>query len=88
MTNVTPGWRLVGVVTEDGSIDVAGLNPWAVRWEPTLQRITVAHPSYPLQRHSLDVWRAAGADGRNVTFAAGELSNGVWAFLLPVVPTG
>lgn len=88
MTSVTPGWRLVGVVTEDGSIDVAGLNPWDVRWESTLQRIAVAHPSYPHQRHSLDIWRAAGPDGRSVTFAAGEPSNGVWAFFVPVVPPG
>ena len=83
MSNVTPGWRLVGVVTEGGSIDVAGLNPWDVRWESTLQRITVAHPSYPEQRHSLAIWRAAAPDRRALTFAAGELSNGVWAFFVP-----
>lgn len=87
MPKVTPGWRLVGVVTEGGSIDFGGLNPWEVRWESTLRRVTVVHPSYPMQRHSLDVWRAAAADGRSVDFAAGELSNGVWAFFVPADPS-
>ncbi|MBX9245969.1 hypothetical protein ICW40_14265 [Actinotalea ferrariae] len=84
MNRVTPGWRLVGVVGEGTPVDVVGLNPWTARWEPTLQRITVAHPSHPEQRHALDVWHAAAPGGHVVTFAAGGLSNGAWAFFVPV----
>ena len=41
------------------------------------------HPSYPTQLHDMPMYLIA-AEGRYITFAAGELSNTVWGFYLPV----
>jgi hypothetical protein len=63
--------------------DLDGLNPWQHEWIPQSQRIVVAHPSYPSQRHDVDVWMIEALDG-TIRFAAGEMSNLAWAFFLPV----
>jgi nitrogen fixation protein FixH len=76
---ITPGWRLVDVVIEGDSVRVSGIDPWEHAWTRESRTIVVAHPSYPHQRHVLDVWQVAGPDGSAI-FAAGELSNGVWSF--------
>jgi len=44
--------------------------------------ITVAHPSYPAQRHTMFTYEAVAPSG-TVAFAAGEFSNGVWGFFVP-----
>ncbi|PVG83490.1 hypothetical protein DDE18_09455 [Nocardioides gansuensis] len=80
---VTPGWRSIGMCWEGEEIDLQGLNPWEHEWESQSERIVVAHPSYPSQRHDVDVWVIHGPD-RVVRFAAGEMSNLAWAFFLPV----
>jgi hypothetical protein len=82
---VTPGWEFVSIGFEDDPVDLGGgVNPWpwGPRWVPTGVRIVVAHPSYPQQRHAMDVYEL-DAGGRTVTFAAGEFSNGVWGFYVP-----
>jgi hypothetical protein len=68
---------------EGDAIDVAGVNPWRVKWTPTHGRITVSHPQYPTQRHVMFTYHVAES-GRSVTFAAGEFSNGVWGFYVPL----
>jgi hypothetical protein len=80
------GWRFVGVVVDGQRVDVGGLNPWQFEWSATGDRIEVPHPSYPAQRHTIDVWRIE-TDRDAVTFAAGELSNGVWCFYRPDLET-
>jgi hypothetical protein len=77
-----PGWRLVRVVFEGQPIEVAGVNPWDYQWRSTGGRIEVPHPSHPTQRHQLNVWQL-DLDHGSPTFAAGELSNGVWCFYEP-----
>lgn len=77
-----PGWQLVRICFEGQKIDVAGANPWQVGWASTGERITVAHPQYPAQRHVTSVYEVAGSDPA-VRFAAGEFSNGVWGFCVP-----
>lgn len=80
---VTPGWRFVHVGFEGDEVEVAGIRPWSVgRWMSADRVITVAHPSHPRQRHTMSVYRVAGSAGE-VTFAAGEFSNGVWGFYVP-----
>lgn len=82
----TLGWMPVGVVFEGQEIDVCGLNPWgsATRdWRPLRKWIVVSHPAYPTQRHRADAYEITAPDGRVVTFAATELSNGVWGFFVP-----
>jgi len=48
---VDPGWRFVSIGFEGDAVDVGGVNPWQVEWVATGGCITVAHPSYPAQRH-------------------------------------
>ena len=83
MEFVDDGWRFVGIAIEGQQTDVGGINPWEVEWMPTDQRITVAHPEYPMQRHTMDVYHVAGAIPP-ITFAAGEFSSGVWGFFVPI----
>jgi len=83
MVDVTPGWRFVHIGVEDDAVSIGGVSPWRSQWrrlpEPP---IIVAHPSYPLERHTMFVYELEGPRGP-VMFAAGELSNGVWGFYVP-----
>jgi hypothetical protein len=80
---VTPGWKSVGVVYEGDDIEVAGVNPWNLTWANSGAVITVAHPSYPDQRHQAQIWRFVENEQSGIVFAAGELSNLVWGFWIP-----
>jgi hypothetical protein len=82
MANVTPGWGFISIGFEGASVDVHGFDPWQCEWSRCAdETITVAHPSYPHQRHTMFVYRLAEAP--HVRFAAGEFSNGVWGFFVP-----
>ncbi len=80
--DVDPGWRLASIGFEGQSADVGGVDPWSVTWTADSGRITVAHPSYPSQRHVMTVYEVAGS-APPIRFAAGEFSNGVWGFFVP-----
>ena len=83
MQGITPGWRFVSIGFEDDPIDIAGINPWHHQWTALDQGpITVAHPSYPHQRHPMNIYQVQTAQTA-VVFAAGEFSNGVWGFFTP-----
>jgi hypothetical protein len=87
--DVSPGWMPVGVVFDGQAIDLGGVDPWAngtKDWRPLGLRIVVSHPAYPHQRHRADTYEISTPVGRVVTFAATELSNGVWGFFVPVGP--
>jgi hypothetical protein len=73
---ITPGWIFVSIGFEGDEVDLGGVNPWTSTWVPLGGRITVAHPSYPAERHTTFTYEAPGPDGA-VVFAAGECSNGV-----------
>ena len=80
--DVTPGWRCVGMGWDGADFDLEGLNPWQHEWVAEPERIVVAHPSYPAQRHHVGVWLIRTPE-RVVRFAAGEMSNLAWAFFVP-----
>jgi hypothetical protein len=83
MTDVTPGWKYVSIGFEGDHVSLDGLMPWQLKWHSLEEPpITVAHPSYPLQRHSMRVYELRH-EGNTVKFAAGEFSNGVWGFYVP-----
>jgi hypothetical protein len=82
MDDIDEGWRLVSIGFEGESTDVGGVNPWDATWVSTHGRITVGHPQYPNQRHTMFTYEIAGANPI-VVFAAGEFSNGVWGFFVP-----
>jgi hypothetical protein len=79
---LTPGWRFVHIGVEGDGIAIDGISVWDVSWVPTGDRITVAHPQYPNQRHSMWTYRVDASESA-VEFAAGEFSNGVWGFFIP-----
>jgi hypothetical protein len=76
-------WKVAGIGFESQAIDVGGLNPWDHQWH-SMEReaVELPHPAHPSQRHRFDVYEMEAA-GQKVTFAAGELSNGVWGFYVP-----
>jgi hypothetical protein len=77
---ITPGWCFVHIGFESDVVDIDGVNPWTAQpWTSRRQCIVVAHPSYPRQRHDMDIYTIETAAGV-VTFAAGEFSNGAWGF--------
>jgi hypothetical protein len=82
METITPGWVFVSIGFEGGDVDLGGVNPWASTWVPLGGHITVAHPSYPSQQHTMFTYEVPGPDGP-VVFAAGEFSNGVWGVFRP-----
>lgn len=84
---VDAGWRFVSIGFERDPTIVGGLDLWEVGWTPTHGRITVAHPSYPDQRHPMFTYEVTGATPP-IPFAAGEFSNGVWGFFVPDRPDG
>ena len=77
-----PGWTLIGVTVENGAMSVEGVNPWEHEWAALGGSLEVPHPSYPARRHQLSIYRVDGPVSA-ITFAAGELSNGVWCFYAP-----
>jgi hypothetical protein len=79
---ITPGWKFVAIVVEGDPVSLQGQNPWPLKWSSTTEKpITVAHPSYPSQRHEMFVYDLEST--RSIRFAAGEFSNGVWGFYVP-----
>ena len=83
MSDITPGWKNVSIGFQSDFISLDGLNPWRLNWHELEEPpITVAHPSYPQQRHAMWVYELRG-ENKTVKFAAGEFSNGVWGFYIP-----
>lgn len=83
MTDITPGWKFVYIGFEGDSVSLDGLDPWKLKWHSLdWAKITVAHPSYPQERHSMTMYELRDT-GKVVKFAAGEFSNGVWGFYVP-----
>ena len=63
MDAVTTGWMLVHIGFEGDSVDVGGVNPWGLDWKSLHDPITVAHPSYPIQRHTMWTYEVPGPSG-------------------------
>lgn len=81
---VTQGWVPAGIGFEGDHLDVGGCDPWSeTPWKPLHEWVVVAHPEHPAQRSRADVYQLIGLDGLPVTFAATELSNGIWGFFVP-----
>jgi hypothetical protein len=85
MKDLTPGWKFVSIGFETSPVAVQGVDLWTYerQWVSKNEKIVVSHPSYPSERHPMFVY-SLEVDGKIVTFAAGEYSNGVWGFYEPV----
>jgi len=80
----TAGWRAVGVVLDGQPIDLGGgIDPWKHSWRALDQEVWMRHPSWPTQLHDLPTYEITAGD-RTIVFAAGELSNQVWGFYVPI----
>ena len=76
-------WNVEHLGIEHDGLVIAGVDIWNAEWRPTGELpVTLPHPSYPSQTDSFGIF-TAGTD-REVTFAACELSNGVWGFYVPI----
>jgi hypothetical protein len=83
MEDFTPGWKFISIGFEGNEVSLGGLNPWKMKWHSLkLPEITVAHPSYPKERHSMSQYELR-TEFKSVRFAAGEFSNGVWGVYVP-----
>ena len=84
--DVTPGWRFVAIGVEGTEVVLDGVNLWKHEreWRRTGEDpITVAHPSYPAERHAMFVYELVFPT-KEIRFAAGEFSNGVYGFYAPI----
>ncbi len=80
-------WRFVGAVIDGVAIDLCGENPWRVSWQSMACEVNLPDPIYPGQSHCLNVFSIMGEHSL-IVFAAGEFSNGVWGFYLPLDTPG
>jgi hypothetical protein len=80
MTLDSSRWAPGKVGHELDRIEVGGVNPWNHSWtrldKPSIK---LPHPAYPHQIHEYCIFRIE-AEGRQIEFAAGELSANVWGF--------
>jgi len=77
-------WRDVHVGIEGDDLKIGGIQIWQEPWRHTGEgALQLPHPSYQHQRHRFDIYEI-GPEASPVRFAAGELSNGVWGFYVPV----
>lgn len=78
------GWRYLHVGFDHDGLTIGGVEVWKQSWRQIgEQALRLPHPSYPAQLHRYEIFEA-GPAGDPVRFAAGELSNSVWGFYLPV----
>jgi hypothetical protein len=83
--DLTPGWRFIAIGLVGAELSIDGVNPWKHEraWRRTGDPpITVAHPTYPVERHEMFVYELT-LPNKKIKFAAGEFSNGVYGFYLP-----
>jgi hypothetical protein len=79
----TPGWNPIRVGVEGDRVLLHGANLWKLKWVRVAEEpVIVPHPTHPHERHLAWVYEVEHS-GKRITFAAGELSNGVWGFYVP-----
>jgi hypothetical protein len=74
-------WEYVKTEVE-GNCQLFGVNLFDYEWEDTHSRIKVKDPAYR-QEHMITIFRVKIED-KFYTFAAGEFSNCIWGFYLPI----
>ena len=80
---MTSGWKIaaMGVADGDERFEIDGVSIWSHRWNRLpVKAIRFREPLYG-QRHSFDVYELD--EMPHIRFAATELSNCVWGFLVP-----
>ena len=76
MTN----WQVAHVGPENDSFEIDGLKVWRHTWRQSAHGpILLPSPQYPDHQRTFNVYEI-GDETRPVTFAAAEMSNGIFAF--------
>ena len=76
-------WRHIGACVEGSRLEIDGLNVWDFKWvRVDSQNAEVVDPRYG-QKFLFHVYEIIAGENR-VTFAAGEFSNSVYGFYVPV----
>ena len=79
MTN----WKYVGHGIEGEKLEISGINVWDHKWVNRKgERAEIKDPLYG-QIHCFHVYEIF-AQERQIVFAAGEFSNGVYGFYTPI----
>jgi hypothetical protein len=76
-------WKYVDHVAEGEPLTLGGENVWNHRWKLTGDAATVIDPQDGATRE-LEVWKIVRPRLSDIVFAAGEFSNGIWGFYVPV----
>ncbi|MFL6106870.1 MAG: hypothetical protein ACJ72L_07885 [Marmoricola sp.] len=77
----THGWTYFAVVVDGEPLNLRGVNPWDHDWQATGDVVVVAPPMLRGERYELDVCTLDTVDD-TITFAAGEVSGGLWVFAI------
>jgi hypothetical protein len=76
-------WKLLHLGAEGEAVSVGGINVWSAPWKSQGEEpVAAKHPACPGQEHLLKRY-FIDAGGKAHEFAAGEVSPGVWLFLIP-----
>ena len=77
-------WTYLAVASDGEPLEIGGTDVWWHEWQRLeIGTLDVAHPSYPDQTHRLWPY-AIESDSGPLIFCAGELSNALWCFHVPV----
>jgi hypothetical protein len=74
------GWRVAHVGPEMDTCEIGGLRVWRFEWRHSARgSVTLASPDYPDEQRRFNIFEI-GDETNRVTFAAAEVSNGIFAF--------
>jgi hypothetical protein len=77
-------WALLALIADGQPLSIGDCDVWLNQWHRLGPgSLEVPHPNYPKQRHKLWPYYLL-CDKEPLLFLAGELSNGVWCFHVPV----
>lgn len=72
-------WRCAHIGREDDTATIGGLKIWEHEWRRLRGSIRLPHPTYPAQILRFRLYEI-GRKTRAVSFAAAEVSPGIWGF--------
>jgi hypothetical protein len=79
----TAGWKFLQAVPEGEKLQIGGLSVWDHKWLNTPGEMVIAKDPRYGQIHRFPVYQIQAGSTRT-QFAAGEFSNGIWGFYVPM----
>ena len=80
-------WKFLKLLADGDPLEIGGVDIWASEWKSSdIDTFEAPHPSYPNQMHKMKPCVIEKND-ETILFAAGEVSNCVWCFYVPVSST-